>query len=166
MAETKKSRKVTAPEPGTPRVYVLNVYLARDRKWKKDDGESISRIIEIRGDQTLEDLHFAIFDAYNRYDEHLYEFQLGKKPFDPDGPSYGISMTFDPLENVGDATTTTIDELDLQPRRIFGYWFDFGDDWYHYIHVNAIEPLKPRAKYPRVVKRTGKSPPQYEYGDE
>ena len=47
-------------------------------------------MIEIRGDQTLEQLHHAIFKAYDRWDEHLYEFQFGKRPFDPDGPNYGV----------------------------------------------------------------------------
>jgi len=26
-----------------------------------------------------------------------------------------------------------LDELDLKPERVFGYWFDFGDDWYHQV---------------------------------
>ena len=54
--------------------------------------KEISRVIEIRGDQTLEQLHHAIFEAYDRYEEHMYQFQFGKRPFDPDGPNYGISV--------------------------------------------------------------------------
>jgi hypothetical protein len=50
----------------------------------------INRVIEIRGDQTLEDLHHAIFKAYDRFEEHKYQFQLGRGPFDPDGPNFGI----------------------------------------------------------------------------
>src|SRR5436305_1724648 len=48
----------------------------------------ISRTIQIRGDQTLEDLHHAIFDAFGRSDEHMYEFQFGKGPMDPKAPRY------------------------------------------------------------------------------
>ena len=48
----------------------------------------------------------------------------------------------------------------------FWYWFDFGDDWWHRIEmVDAGEPV-PRRKYPKVVKRVGKSPPQYPNWDE
>ena len=43
----------------------------------------------------------------------------------------------------------------------FGYWFDFGDDWWHQINVEAIGDEAPRGKLPRVTKRVGKSPPQY-----
>jgi hypothetical protein len=48
----------------------------------------ISRTIQIRGDQTLEALHLAIFDAFDRFDEHMYEFQFGKGPMDPKAPRY------------------------------------------------------------------------------
>jgi hypothetical protein len=37
---------------------------------------SIWRRIAICSDQTLDDLHAAIFDAYDRFDEHLYSFHL------------------------------------------------------------------------------------------
>jgi Plasmid pRiA4b ORF-3-like protein len=47
------------------------------------------------------------------------------------------------------------------PPMNLGYWFDFGDDWWHQINVAAIDDKVPRGKYPKVVKRVGKSPPQY-----
>jgi hypothetical protein len=39
--------------------------------------KTVSRTIQIRGSQTLQDLHEAIFDAFDREEEHLYEFQVG-----------------------------------------------------------------------------------------
>ena len=54
-------------------------------KFAKENPE-ISRTIQIRGDQTLEDLHHALFDAFDRSDEHMYEFQFGKGPMDPKAP--------------------------------------------------------------------------------
>ena len=59
------------------------------------------------------------------------------------------------------ARKTKLDELELQPERMFGYWFDFGDDWYHQIQVERIDQAIPTVTYPRVIKRVGKSPPQY-----
>lgn len=32
--------------------------------------------IAIRSDQTLDDLHKAIFNAFDRYDEHIYSFYI------------------------------------------------------------------------------------------
>jgi len=51
-------------------------------------------------------------------------------------------------------------------KAAFGYWFDFGDDWWHQINVVATEDAAPRGKYPKVTKRVGKSPPQYVGWDE
>jgi hypothetical protein len=121
----------------------------------------ISRVIEIRGDQTLAQLNDAIFQAYDRWDEHLYEFQFGKRPFDPNGPTYGLTDGPPGKKRPGDARTTKLDDLGLAVERVFGYWFDFGDDWYHQVQVERIEPAIPTVTYPRVIKRVGKSPPQY-----
>lgn len=131
----------------------------------------ISRTIQIRGDQTLEDLHHAIFDAFDRWDEHLYEFQFGKGPMDPKGPRYVLSGEFDMdvgMKNqpAGRVDQTTIDSLGLEVGRSFGYWFDFGDDWWHQVNVEAVEDKMPKGKLPKVTKRVGKSPPQYPDDDE
>ena len=155
------SRVAAAPAAPPANLYVLSVFLLSGPISKKFANKEISRVIEIRGDQTLEQLHHAIFEAYDRWDEHLYEFQFGKRPFDPDGPNYGIPDPPPRKKGDGDARTTTLDDLDLKPDRVFGYWFDFGDDWYHQVQVERIEQAIPTVTYPRVIKRVGKSPPQY-----
>jgi hypothetical protein len=73
--------------------------------------KEISRVIEIRGDQTLDELHQAIFKAYDRWEQHLYEFQFGKRPFDPQGPNYRISGRAEKGAKSGDARTTRLDDL-------------------------------------------------------
>jgi hypothetical protein len=146
-------------------LYVLSVSLLSGPLSKKFQNKAILREIEIRGDQSLDDLHDAIFKAYERWDDHLYEFQFGKRPFDPAGPNYGImdsGRSSAKGKKVGDARTTNLDDLGLTPGRAFGYWFDFGDDWFHQVQVERIEQAIPTVPYPRVSKRVGKSPPQYE----
>jgi Plasmid pRiA4b ORF-3-like protein/LexA DNA binding domain len=155
--------KPAAAPPAAPpaNLYVVLVFLMSGNVGKKFTGKEISRTIEIRGDQTLEQLHQTIFEAFDRFDAHLYEFQFGKRPFDPKGPNYGIP---DPEENkkgYGDARTTTLDALKLKAERVFGYLFDFGDEWFHQVQVERIEPAIPTVPYPRVIKRVGQSPPQY-----
>ena len=142
-------------------LYVLSVFLLSGPISEKFANKRIRRVIEIRGDQTLEKLHEAIFQAYDRWDDHLYEFQLGKRPFDPDGPNFGVAERRRGKKGAGDARTTKLDDLGLKPHRVFGYWFDFGDDWYHQVQVERIEQAIPTVTYPRVIKRVGKSPPQY-----
>jgi hypothetical protein len=151
-------------------LYTLEVFILGgpvDEKFLKRNPE-ISRVIEIRGDQTLEDLHGAIFDAYDRWDEHMYEFQFGKGPNDPKGKRYVLPTAFETREKnvAGNVAETTIDSLGLKVDQAFGYWFDFGDDWWHQINVLAIDDKVPTGKFPKVIKRVGKSPPQYPDSDE
>jgi len=131
-----------------------------------EENQVILRKIEIRGDQTLEDLHFAIFNAFDREEEHLYEYQIGGKgPNDPKAVHYSTPDVFENSEELpkscNDATATTIDSLKLKIDDVFGYWFDFGDDWWHQINVASIQSGTPKGEYPKVIERIGESPPQH-----
>jgi hypothetical protein len=156
---------------GKPQFYTLEVFLLSgpiSEKFAKKN-PVISRTIRMRGDQSLEELHHAIFDAFGRFDEHMYEFQFGKGPLDRKGPRYVLPSAFDMAEEnppAGRVDQTTLDSLDLEVSRSFGYWFDFGDDWWHRINVEAIEGRMPSGKFPKVTKRVGNSPPQYSEEDE
>lgn len=126
----------------------------------------ISRTIEIRANQTLAELHAAIFKAFNREDQHLYEFQVGGKgPQDPNAQCYVMPIamkdTFGGSKPAGDVTRTSIGSIGLKVDDAFGYWFDFGDDWWHQINVLDIKLDVPKGTYPRVTKRVGASPPQH-----
>jgi hypothetical protein len=130
----------------------------------------VSRTIKIQGDQSLEQLHEVIFRAFNREEEHLYEFQIGGNgPNDPKARRYGLTLPDDDIfggHEEGDVTETTMDSLKLKKDVTFGYWFDFGDDWWHQIDVISIEPKNSKSKYPRISKRVGQSPPQYIHFEE
>jgi len=152
---------VTAASVPPANLYVLSVFLVGGPVSKNFANKEVRRVIEIRGDQTLEHLHRAIFQAYDRREEHMYEFQFGKRPFDPKGPNFGIADPSTTKGRDGDARATKLDDVGLKPGRAFGYWFDFGDDWFHQLQVDRIEPAIPTVTYPRVTKRVGKSPPQH-----
>jgi hypothetical protein len=125
----------------------------------------VARTIEIRGDQTLADLHQILFKAFDREEEHLYEFQFkGEGPADPNAERYVSPLAVDhadELEVDGISTETTLGSLDLEVGEPFGYWFDFGDDWWHQINVISIEDHIPQGHYPKITNRVGDSPPQY-----
>ncbi len=164
----KRTNKKTKSEYRDKRVYTLDVFIIggpiTQKFFKKN--KVISRTIQIRGDQTLEDLHQAIFDAYDRNEEHMYEFQIGgKRPMDPMARHYVLPIDMDsPFSDpkpAGNVKRTTMVSLRLKVGDTFAYWFDFGDDWWHQINVVAIEDEVPPGKYPRLIKRIGESPPQY-----
>ncbi|MDR2745283.1 MAG: plasmid pRiA4b ORF-3 family protein [Desulfovibrio sp.] len=123
--------------------------------------ETPSRIIDIRGSQTLNALHLAIFKAFDRDDAHMYEFQIGgKNPMDRKAVRYSITAYGHSEEK--DAKTTTISALNLKVGKPFFYWFDFGDDWWHEVCLLAVNPPKKgKGRYPRIVEKKGESPPQY-----
>ncbi|HLF07222.1 MAG TPA: MarR family transcriptional regulator [Thermoplasmata archaeon] len=157
----KRSRRPAIPMAPPATLYVLNVFLTGGPVTKEFTNKEISRAIEIRGDQTLDQLHEAILRAYDRLHPHPYEFQLGRRPFDRKDPNFGIAAAKTKRRGYQDARQTRLDELNLKPDRVFGYWFDFGDGWYHLIRLERIEEAIPTVTYPRVIRRVGKSPPQY-----
>ena len=156
------------------RLYTVEVFITSGpiaEKFAKKN-KVISRTIQIRGDQTLEDLHDAIFEAFDREEEHMYEFQVGgKRPSDPKARRYALPMAMEepipgPRKPTGDVTRTRIGSLGLKVDSAFGYWFDFGDDWRHQINVVGIAESAPPGKYPKITRRVGQSPPQYVDWDE
>jgi hypothetical protein len=164
------SRKPAAKEAKQDhvRLYTLDVFIISgpvSEKFAKKN-PVISRTIQIRGDQTLEDLHHAVFEAFDRWDEHMYEFQFGKGPMDPKALRYVLPSALKvdigkDKRPAGSVDQTTVESLKLKVDDRFGYWFDFGDDWWHQINVVAIEDMVPKGKLPKVTKKVGKSPPQY-----
>ena len=177
MAKQQRQRDRKKKGARDNRLFTLDVFLISapvTEEFAKRN-PTVSRIIQIKGHQTLEDLHDGIFDAFDREEEHLYEFQFGKRPRDRDAERYVLPMEmgrglpggFGKRRRIaGDLTRTTIGSLDLAVEQAFYYWFDFGDDWWHQINVVAIEEQAPSGNYPKITTRVGESPPQYPNWDE
>lgn len=166
-------RKTTAKPRPRAKVFTLEVAILSGPVAESFARKNpvVSRTIAIRGNHTLADLHCTIFDAFDREDEHLYEFQIGgKRPMDPKARRYGPPVAtidlFGETEGAKDAERTTLTSLGLKIGDVFAYWFDFGDDWWHHIKVLAIAEGAPSGKLPRVTRRVGESPPQYLDWDE
>lgn len=145
----------------THRIYIFKVKL----KFAK----SIWRRIAIRGDQTLEGLHHAIFSAFDRYDDHLYAFYKTQNPNSisrtrlHDVPQYTDSSGVGEFStNIHDASKTRISSLNLKEKNTLEYLFDFGDEWWHILELESISERKIDAnKYPAIIEKKGKSPDQY-----
>lgn len=150
------------------KIYVFKVALAMDKR--------IWRRIAIRVSQTLDDLHEAIFDAFDREEEHLYSFYVA--PFgrsiktrrrDRTGVEYTHPYNCEQHSVFGffDKTTrhnakkTRIGSLTLKAGQKFSYLFDFGDSWWHEIAVEQTNGESEKGRYPRIIEKHGDSPPQY-----
>jgi hypothetical protein len=141
--------------------------------------KSIWRRIAMRSDQTLDDLHEAIFKAFDRDDEHLYSFYFPKPGARGRDVTRGAVEFTHPyvLEDQGgfgsearSAAQAKLGALRLKAKQRILYLFDFGDSWWHEITVEKISEPVEDGEYLRVLERRGESPPQYpdmdEYEDE
>jgi len=148
---------------GLPKVYTLRVYLTRGPYGEEAVGQEIYRTLQIRGDQSLEDLHYAIFCSFDRLEEQRYEYSFGKNPSVRSGPRYA---GWPPLEDLGrlgrqkvrSARLCSIDSLGLGESQVFGYWFGTVGEWVHLVQVLAIEPAKPHEEYPLLLEKVGAAP--------
>ena len=135
----------------------------------------VNRIIEAEEDCTLEDLHETIYRAFDRNESHLYSFfitgedtqsfrkirdatEITHPDFCDDDFGSGASRE--------SAAQVTLGDLDLEEGEVFHYLFDFGDEWWHRIRVDAVAEDKQGTNRIKTVKSIGESPPQYEPFDE
>ena len=149
-----------APAAKSEYVYTLKVFLTVvPYDMEVDEGE-ISREILLLGHHTLHDLHLAIFEAFERWEAHLYEFNLGSSPQDQ-SRLYFYDGGWSEAEDTGDPRSAALDELDLIEGQCFGYTFDMGDEWEHVIEVISVKRGPDQGPYPRLGKQIGVAPPQY-----
>ena len=133
------------------------------------------RIIEASENCTFDDFHDAIFQAFDRYDEHLYSFFITRKDTKNirsiyDAPEITHPMSVEDIMDFGkmkkSTAKTRIGDADLNEKDVFHYLFDFGDDWWHRIKVQNIKETKSKKKHIKLIKSVGESPPQYPDYDE
>jgi hypothetical protein len=119
------------------------------------------RDIKLAEDNTLEDLHLTIQLAYGWWDDHLYSFYLSGNPRDRS------SEIGSPWSDTALHThQVQMAQLGLREGQTFLYLFDYGDSHEFDVTVLAINPLAPKADYPRILDYHGQAPPQYPDIDE
>jgi hypothetical protein len=108
----------------------------------------IWRQIEIRGTQSLQDLHWAIFNAFGFEEEHLYAFFLSNR-FGDFETEYAHSRA-----KCRSAETAVIGRLGLAVKQKIAYVYDFGDEHRFEVELVAVQAAEARYKYPRESKRS------------
>ena len=122
---------------------------------------NVRRVIAVRDDLTLVDLHYALQSAFGWDDDHMYAFWLGDKFWTHAEEHYtrpcGGDEPQDPDER---SAAIGLDRLGLSEGQQLSYVFDFGDEWRVRLRVGEIVEHDGRAS-PRLVKAVGTAPPQY-----
>jgi hypothetical protein len=116
-------------------------------KVKKMHAKRVWRQIEIRSDQTLDQLHQVIFDAFSLDFGHLYTFDLHPKTWEAVEYSH-------PQAGGKSAVKAKIGGLGLELKEKFVYTYDLGDCLEHEVELVEIREVEKGAKYPREVKRS------------
>ena len=134
------------------------------------------RIVEASENCTFDDLHDAIFQSFDRYDDHLYSFFITRKDTKDirsiyDAPEITHPMGVEDImgfeKRKKSTTNTRIGDVGLNENDVFHYLFDFGDDWWHRIRVQRVIETKVKKRYIEIIKSVGESPPQYpDYDDD
>lgn len=137
---------------GGVRLYQLKISL----KWSKPP---IWRRVVVRGDMTLDRLHYLIQIAMGWMNCHLHQFIGGS----------GFARTFygQPDPEFADMGGETLNEkrytvADLAPaaKRKFIYEYDFGDGWQHDVVAEKILPPDSTFKHPVCLAGANACPPE------
>lgn len=164
------TKEQTRDELSKPlKVYKLKVILIR--MGCEEIEEEVSRTFEVKGNNTLYDLHMGIQSAFNWDNDHMFSFYFGEL-FDKEHAYSGNPIGEHYASRIGiqskSAAATQIRDLTLTEASSFFYLFDFGDELVHEITVQEIRDLNDGDNKPLIkVNEVGIAPSQYgEYEDE
>jgi hypothetical protein len=169
---TESSQPANANAEPALALYVMDCYLVAGPIRTNLVNKRITRMIEFRSNNTLAEVHQAYRIAFDRAVDRPYEFNVGgSKRFDPKNKNYGLAQLLKQRNAAmhqklkaydGDARHITLADLKLSIGQPLGYCFDFDADWYHFISLEKIESVITTVEYPRLRRRVGKSPPQFD----
>lgn len=124
----------------------------------------ITRKIELKETQTLDDLHEAIiYRSFGWDDPHMYSFHFDNVPYsknrkkeyscDPNPDTFGGAKP--------NSSNIKLKDLNLKTSQKFLFVFDFGDDHQFGINVEGFGEIVKGKKYPIIIEEKGKAPKQY-----
>jgi hypothetical protein len=127
--------------------------------------QPVWRRLVVRNDLTFSQLHDVLQAAMGWEDAHLHEFQVGKTSIGAPQPD---SLFSDSGPTLDERETTLASGLGTAKE--FRYWYDFGDDWWHSIAIEAALPFDGAAPAAELIDGAGACPPEdcggpYGYAD-
>jgi len=124
----------------------------------------VSCKLAVPADQTLEDVHRLLQDAFGWDDDHLYAFWPSGRFWDRE-PGSGFGRPGFCRDSGDRSARVKLSRLVLDVGQSIAYVFDFGDEWR--VRLKLVEVRSAgAAPVPAVFDRRGEAPPQYCSGDE
>lgn len=121
----------------------------------RDIRPPIWRRVQVRSNESLEHLHYAIQLSMGWTNSHLHSFTI-------QGVEYGMllpDLGFDELE-VRDEATVKLSKVIPGEKFKFSYLYDFGDSWEHEVLVEKVLDADPEIDYPICIKAKRACPPE------
>lgn len=137
-------------KPRSNQSYVISVSL----------GTGCYRHIQISGDNSLQDLHGAILDAFAFDDDHAHAFFMDNRRWSDWDCYYASGIE----EGYRSTERYTLDQAGLCKGKKFLYLFDFGDEWI--FQCKVLRVVEGSIETPTVIKEKGEAPEQYPNWDE
>lgn len=147
-------------EPELVSLYPVNPDAARGVFWFRVElpHHKVSRTIAMSAEMPLNELHFAIQDAFSFENDHLYRFYLnprnlrhGEQYISPDEAEWNDGFTAD---------SVTLGQLNLYVGQRLLYVFDLSEQWEFLITVTRHLPDE-TDQIVQVVEQIGEAPQQY-----
>lgn len=114
----------------------------------------IWRRIQIPDGLTLGGLHYALQIVMGWSNDHLHEFQVGRKRYGTVRPN-----DYDP-ECVTDERETELRDVFKRKNTKLRYIYDFGDRWTHQVVVEHVSEPEPGVRYPVCLGGERRCPPE------
>ncbi|CAM3027189.1 plasmid pRiA4b ORF-3 family protein [Komagataeibacter xylinus] len=123
-----------------------------------DDIEpAVWRRLVVPSEWNLEQLHLAIQAAFNWWNSHLHEFEIG-------GLRYGNAIEAAEGSAIGDPQVFDERQVRLRDFRnagsAFTYVYDFGDDWRHTVEIEELLFLESAPQHATCVDGARARPPE------
>ncbi|HNQ44637.1 MAG TPA: plasmid pRiA4b ORF-3 family protein [Candidatus Cloacimonadota bacterium] len=115
----------------------------------------IWRRIQVPETYRFWDLHCAIQDAMGWEDCHLHEFRV---PSVKGGKDLEIGIS-EEIVTMKSTKVRIANHISLGNPNA-GYWYDFGDDWWHKLKLEKILPSAPNLNYPLCLAGKRACPPE------
>jgi len=124
---------------------------------------NIYRIIGIQNNRSLSSFAKIIVSSFGFNFDHCYGFYDNlNRPFDS-------KEMYELFTDIGEEPTEgALGVEHVRISRVFDsvgkkllFLFDYGDNWYFTVELLEIKKIGDRVKYPKVIKRVGRTPKQY-----
>lgn len=124
----------------------------------------VRRVIAVREDLTLVDLHYALQSAYGWDDDHLYAFWLDGEFWSGEDGNYTSPCEVQRSGALGRSAAIRLEELAIGSGRQIAYVFDFANERRVRLCVREVVADDGHPS-PRLLQSVGAAPPRRRFDE-